>query len=58
MLVRELIEKLEKLNPELEARIWDQGWGDHVPVCKLEVCVNHVILECNISSDDRDDESH
>ena len=48
MNVKELIAALKKLDPELEVHVWDFGWGDHVPVGKLDVHDNHVVLECII----------
>ncbi len=56
MTVNELVEKLKDLDPELEARVWDLGWGDNVPITDLDVHSNHVVLECHTLAPQPDDE--
>lgn len=35
--VGELVKLLMAYQPDLQVRMWDMGWGDHVPVVELNV---------------------
>ena len=54
MKVRELRELLAWHDQELEVRIWDQGWGDHVPVSEVNAYTNYVIVENTVLAEDRE----
>ncbi len=54
MRVKELIEKLKELDPELEARIWDENWGDHIPIDKVCVFGGYLTLECDVKAFERE----
>ncbi len=57
MTVKELVEKLKELDPEIEARVWDLGWGDNVPITDLDVYRNYVVLECHVPAPREDEEA-
>ncbi len=55
MTIKELIEKLKELDPELEVRVWDENWADHIPVDKVCEFGGYLTLECDVEADDEED---